>query len=73
MATIDRRPAGSVPPIPAEDMAELQRAVDNAIRGIRDPDLMDQAAKEMDEGRDEILRRFGELDLSSELTEPDDE
>lgn len=73
MATIDRPKPETPPPIPPEDMADLQRAVDNAIKGIRDPELMDKAAKEMDEGREEIRQRLGELDLSTELTDPDDD
>jgi hypothetical protein len=72
MATTDEQPADNVPRIPAKSMAELQRAVENAIRGIRDPELMDRAAKEMGEGREEIRRQFGELDPASELTGADD-
>ena len=32
--------------IPAEDMAELQKAVDNAVNGIRDRAAIDRAARE---------------------------
>jgi hypothetical protein len=53
--------------IPAEDMAELQRAVDNAMNGIRNPEAMDRAALEMDQGREEIRQRLGELNLAVEL------
>jgi hypothetical protein len=44
-----------------------EKTVQNLIQGIRDPDAMDRAAQEMDEGRDEIRRRLGELDLAIEL------
>jgi len=53
--------------IPAEDLAELEKTIQNLIQGIRDPDAMDRAAQEMDEGREEIRRRLGELDLAVEL------
>jgi hypothetical protein len=62
MAAAERPPA-----IPAEDMAELQKAVDNAVKGIRDPEAMDRAAAEMDQGREEIRRRLGEVNLAVEL------
>jgi hypothetical protein len=53
--------------IPAEDLAELEKTIQNLIQGIRDPDAMDRAAQEMDEGREEIRRRLGDLDLAVEL------
>ena len=34
--------------IPPELMAELQEAVDRAIKGIRDPEIMRKACEEMD-------------------------
>jgi hypothetical protein len=61
MATVEELQA-----IPAEDLAELEKTVQNLIRGIRDPDAMDRAAQEMDDGREEIRRRLGELDLAVE-------
>jgi hypothetical protein len=62
MADVERPSA-----IPAEDTAELQRAVDNAMNGIRDPEAMDRAALEIDQGREEIRQRLGELNLAVEL------
>jgi transcription initiation factor TFIIIB Brf1 subunit/transcription initiation factor TFIIB len=62
MATVEKPSA-----IPAEDMAELQRAVDNAVNGTRDPEAMARAALEMDQGREEIRRRLGEVNLAVEL------
>jgi len=60
----DRLPESTIPP---ELMAELQEAVDQIMKGVRDPDAMDPAAKEMDEGREEIKRRLGELNIAVEL------
>jgi hypothetical protein len=59
--------------IPAADLAELQRAVEDMMRGVRDPDAMDRAAREMDEGREEIRKRLGELNIAVELTDPDED
>jgi hypothetical protein len=67
MATVHETPA-----IPAEDLAELEKTIANLNRGVRDPDAMDRAAKEMDEAREEIRQRLGELDLAAELTERDE-
>jgi hypothetical protein len=67
MATIAEAAA-----IPAEDLAALETTVQNLIRGVRDPDAIDRAAKEMDEAREEVWQRFGELDLGVELTERDE-
>jgi len=67
MATVHETPA-----IPAEDLAALEKTIENLSRGVRDPDAMDRAAKEMDEAREEIRQRLGELDLAAELTERDD-
>jgi hypothetical protein len=59
MATAEERPA-----IRAEDMAELQRAVQELMNGIRDPAKMRQAAEEMDRTREEIHRRIGLVDFA---------
>lgn len=65
MSTInDRLPESTIPP---ELMAELEEAVDQIMKGVRDPDAMDRAAQEMDEGREEIKRRLGELNIAVEL------
>jgi hypothetical protein len=68
MATAERPPA-----IPAEDLAELEKAIEDMIKGVRDPDEMDRAAREMDEGREEIRQRLGELNIAVELTDPDED
>jgi hypothetical protein len=67
LATVNATPA-----IPAENLADLEKTIDNLIRGVRDPVAMDRAAKETDEAREEIRERLGELDLASELTERDE-
>ena len=67
MATVDESSA-----IPAEDLAELEKTIQNLIQGVRDPDAMDRAAKEMDKAREEVRQRLGEVDLAAELTERDE-
>jgi hypothetical protein len=68
MATAEKPAA-----IPAADLADLQRAVDDMIQGVRDLDAMDRAAREIDEGREEIRWRLGELNIAVELTDPDED
>jgi hypothetical protein len=58
--------------IPAEDIAELQKTIQNLIQGARNSAAMDRAAHEMDRAREEIRQRLGELDLAAELTERDE-
>jgi hypothetical protein len=68
MATAEKPSA-----ISAEDLAELEKAIQDMIKGVRDPDAMDRAAREMDEGREEIRQRLGELNIAVELTDPDED
>jgi hypothetical protein len=51
----------------AEAMAELQQAIENAIKGIRDPEAMARAAERMDRGREELRQQFGEMNIAVEL------
>jgi hypothetical protein len=37
------------------------------MKGIRDPEAMDRAAEEMDQGREEIRRQLAEVNLAVEL------
>jgi hypothetical protein len=53
--------------IPPEIMAELQVAIDNAIKGVRDPERMQKAAERMDREREELRQQFGEMDIAVEL------
>lgn len=65
---------GEIPPaIDPADVAALERTIQDMIWGVRDPRKMDEAAREMDEGREEIRRRIGETDIAAELTDPDDD
>jgi hypothetical protein len=67
MATVNESSA-----IPAEELAELEKTIENLLQGVRDPDAMDRAAREMDDAREEVRQRLGELDLAAELTERDE-
>jgi hypothetical protein len=49
--------------IPSEIMAELQKAADDAVRGIRDVELARKACEEMDRISDEIRQKHGILDI----------
>ena len=53
--------------IPPEIMAELQVAIDNAIKGVRDPERMRKAAERMDRMREEMRQRVGEVDVAVDL------
>ena len=68
MKTVDAPPT-----IPAEDLADLEDAIADLIKGVRDPRKMEQAARELEEGREEIRHRLGILDMSTDLTDPEDE
>ena len=49
--------------IPIASMADLKDAVENASKGIRDPEEMRQACERMDKMREENRRLFGEQDI----------
>lgn len=49
--------------IPADVMAELQAAADQAGKGIRDPEEMRKACDEMDRLREEIHQKHGLLNI----------
>ena len=49
--------------IPPELLAELQRALDLAATGVRDPEAMRRACEDMDRLSEEIYRREGLLDI----------
>ena len=51
------------PPVTDFD-AEYEAAVERAMKRVRDPEAMERAAREMDEGREEIRSRLGELDIA---------
>jgi hypothetical protein len=56
--------AENPPAIPAELMAELDNAVQDLIKGVRDPAKMRQAAEEMDRTREAIYRRLGLVEFA---------
>ncbi len=53
--------------IPADVMAELTIATERAAHGVRDPEIMRQAAERMDRMCEELRRRVGVLDVAVEL------
>jgi hypothetical protein len=50
--------------ITPEMMAELQEAIERAMKGIRDAEAMRKACERMDRTREEIYRRNGLLDIA---------
>jgi hypothetical protein len=52
---------------PAELMAKMQEAADNAAKGIRDPQVMRKASDEMDRMREELRKRIGVVDMAVNL------
>ncbi len=67
MITVEKATA-----IPEELLAELEEAIRDAMNGIWRPEKMDEAARALDEGREEIRRRIGETHIAAELTERDE-
>jgi len=50
--------------ITPEMMAELQAAIERAMKGIRDPEAMRKASERMDRMREETYRKHGLLDIA---------
>jgi hypothetical protein len=50
--------------ITPEIMAELQAAIERAMKGIRDPEAMRKACERMDRTLEKIFRRNGLLDFA---------
>ena len=53
--------------IPANLMAELRAATERATRGLHDPDIMRRACERMDQMREELWQRVGDLDVAVDL------
>ena len=53
--------------IPPELLAELQEAVDRVVKGVRDPEAMRKACERMDQMREEMRRRVGEVEVAVDL------
>jgi len=60
MATAEKPP-------PTDLDTEYEAAIERAMKGVRDPVAMERAAREMDEGREEIRSRLGELEIAVDL------
>jgi hypothetical protein len=54
-------------PLPKDVAADLRRAADCAVRGIRDPEAMRRACADMDRIREENRRLFGEQDIGVQI------
>jgi hypothetical protein len=52
------------PTIAPELLAELQEAIDRAMKGDRDPEAMREACDRMDRMREETFRKHGLLDIA---------
>jgi hypothetical protein len=50
--------------ITPEMMAELQAAIERAMKGIRDPEAMRKACERMDRMREETYRKHGLLEIA---------
>ncbi len=55
------------PTISPEDMADLESAIADVIRGVRDPEKMRRAAERMDRMREEMRQRVGEGEWAVQL------
>jgi hypothetical protein len=53
--------------IPASLLAELEDALDNAANGIRDPETIKKACRDMDRMREETRKKVGTLDVAVDL------
>jgi hypothetical protein len=55
------------PPTDPVVIAELTHAIENVVRGIRDPEAMRRAAERMDRMREEMRQRTGQVSVAVEL------
>jgi hypothetical protein len=53
--------------IPPEVLADLQEALDQAAKGVRDPEAATKARERMDRMREELRQRVGELNVAVDL------
>jgi hypothetical protein len=61
--TMNTMDANANTEIPPKLLAELQRALELAAKGVRDPEAMRRACEDMDRLSEEIYRREGLLDI----------
>jgi hypothetical protein len=52
---------------PAELMARMQEAAENAAKGVRDPEASRQSCDEMDRMREELRKRIGTVNMAVDL------
>ncbi|MFN0056782.1 MAG: hypothetical protein ACKV0T_31950 [Planctomycetales bacterium] len=52
---------------PAELMAKMQEAADNASKGVRDREVSRRACEEMDRMREELRQRIGTVNMAVDL------
>ena len=62
MATVEKPTA-----IPDELLAEMHERADRAANGLRDPKDAWRASRRMDQMREELRQRVGEMDLAVDL------
>lgn len=53
--------------LPPEIMAELKEAVQRAMSGVRDPEVMRKACERMDRISEEIRQKHGILDIGVQI------
>jgi hypothetical protein len=53
--------------IPEDVMVELARAAERAALDVRDLEEMSRASKRLERAREELRKRYGELNLAVEL------
>jgi hypothetical protein len=53
--------------IPPKLLVELEKALDNAAKGIRDLDTIKKACRDMDRMREEMRKKVGTLDVAVDL------
>jgi hypothetical protein len=53
--------------IPADMLAELRAAAERVALGVREPEVMRRACERMDQMREELRERVGELEVAVEL------
>jgi hypothetical protein len=53
--------------ISPEILAELKIAIENAMKGVRDPEQMRAAAERLKQGREELQKKFGVMNVAVDL------
>jgi hypothetical protein len=53
--------------VPQRLFAQLEKALQNATKGIRDPETAEKACKDMDRMREDLRKKVGRLDVAVDL------